>query len=67
VFVIVGGLLLQTALRYGTGADGGLRGAFQFILAQPYGVPLLALVGFGLLAFSIYSFVEARHRRVQVR
>jgi len=67
VFVIIGGLLLQTALRYRQEADGGLRGAFQFILEQPYGVPLLALVGLGMLAFSVYSFVEAKHRRIHVR
>lgn len=67
VFGIVGALLVQAAVRYSSDDTGGLRDAFNAILAQPYGVFLLALVGVGMLAFSVYCFVEAKHRRVEVR
>lgn len=41
-----------------------LDAALQFIQDLPYGSVLLGLTGLGLLAFSAYSFVEARWRRV---
>lgn len=66
VFGIIGALLVQAAVRYSSEDAGGLKDAFNAILEQPYGVFLLALVGLGLLAFSVYCFVEARHRRVVV-
>jgi hypothetical protein len=67
VFGIIGALLVQAAWRYSSEDTDGLKDAFNAILEQPYGVFLLALVGLGLLAFSVYCFVEARHRRVVVR
>lgn len=69
VFGIIGVLLLQVATGNAPseGADEGLRSAFHAILQQPQGVFLLSLVGLGLLAFSVYSFAEARHRRVRLR
>jgi hypothetical protein len=67
VFGIIGWLLLDAAIAYQPAQDGGLRGAFTLLLQQPHGMVLLGLAGIGMLAFAVYSFVEARHRRVLLR
>ena len=67
VFGIIGWILIDTALDYQPAQDSGMRGAFQLLLQQPHGIALLALAGLGMLAFAVYCFVEARHRRVRLR
>ena len=66
VFGIIGYLIAHAAWNYQPQQTDGLRGAFQLIMQQPYGVVLLAIVGLGMLAFAVYCFVEARHRIVRV-
>jgi len=39
-------------------------GALKVLSQQPYGKWLLGIVAAGLIAFGLYSFVEARYRRV---
>jgi Domain of Unknown Function (DUF1206) len=48
------------------GDSPGLGEALQFLQAMPLGWALLAGLGVGLLAFSLYSFIEARWRRINL-
>ncbi|GHO43354.1 hypothetical protein KSX_15170 [Ktedonospora formicarum] len=42
----------------------GLDGALQVLAQQPFGAILLGVVAFGLFSYGVYSFVEARYRRI---
>lgn len=64
VFGIIGGFIINAALSFDPQKAQGLKGAFSAIQQQPYGTVLMVVVSLGLLAFSAYSFVEARYRRV---
>jgi hypothetical protein len=37
------------------------------MLQQPFGAPLLAVLSSGLMAFGIYSLLEAAYRRIAIR
>lgn len=67
VFCIVGLFLISAALRHNPGDAKGLDSALQVLLQQPFGPFLLALVALGLVAYGLYSFVEARYRRIAGR
>jgi Domain of Unknown Function (DUF1206) len=41
----------------------GLGGALQQLAQEPFG-PLLAAVALGLMTYGIFSFAEARYRRL---
>ncbi|MDQ1709460.1 MAG: hypothetical protein QOG49_845, partial [Frankiaceae bacterium] len=43
----------------------GLDGALRRLLAVSYGRPLVGLLALGLIAFGIFSLVEAKYRRIQ--
>ena len=45
---------------------GGTGQALRTLRDQPYGPWLLSLVAAGLILFGIFSFVEARFRRIRV-
>ena len=64
VFVLTGGFLVKAGLDAQPGEARGLEGALDALLAQPAGPWLLALVAAGLVAFGIYSLVQARYRRI---
>jgi uncharacterized protein DUF1206 len=64
VFVLSGGFLVKAGLEANPGEARGLGGTLDALLAQPAGPWLLALVAAGLIAFGIYSLVEARYRRI---
>lgn len=68
VFVVIAILFFTRGVRgSGEGADTpGLGDALDFITGLPLGWVLLALMGAGLLAFSLYSFTQALWRRVNV-
>lgn len=48
------------------GETPGLKDALGFIQDLPAGGWLLAAIGLGLIAFSAYSFIEARWRRINI-
>jgi hypothetical protein len=50
----------------GHGETPGLKDALGYIQDLPAGGWLLAAIGLGLIAFSAYSFIEARWRRINV-
>jgi hypothetical protein len=58
VYLIVGFLALLAALRAG-GRPTDAQGAFETILAQPWGRLLLAAVAFGLVGYALWRLVQA--------
>ena len=64
VFTIIGIFLIVAALQHNPSQAKGLDGALQELTRQPFGQALLALVAVGLIAFGIYSLVEARYRNL---
>jgi hypothetical protein len=65
VFAVIAVLFFVRFRRAdGGGEPPGLKEAFEFIQALPFGGALLATLGAGLLAFALYSFAEARWRRI---
>lgn len=65
VFMAVAALFATRAIGGGTG-EVGSREALRFVQDLPAGGWLLAAMGAGLIAFAIYSFIEARYRRIDV-
>ena len=58
VYLIIGGLALASAFGQG-GQTTDQRGALQAIYDQPLGKFLLAFVAIGLLAYALWSFIQA--------
>lgn len=65
VFSIIGSFLVLAALRQNANEARGLAGALAALAAQPFGPWLLGTVALGLIAYSIYSLIEARYRQIQ--
>ena len=64
VFVLIGYFLLKAAIDYNPDAAVTLDGALSKLAQATYGPVILGLVAGGLLAFGVYSFADARYRRV---
>lgn len=64
VFTLIGFFLVRAAWRYEPDDAVGLDGALAEIIRQDYGDTLLAIVSFGLIAFGVYCYAEARYREV---
>ena len=64
VFTIIGIFLIVAAVQHNPHQAKGLDSALRELLLQPFGPVLLAIVALGLIAYGVYSFVEARYRRV---
>ncbi|GCE14664.1 DUF1206 domain-containing protein [Tengunoibacter tsumagoiensis] len=64
VFVIVGIFFIVAAVQHNATEAKGLDSALLTLAQQPFGQFLLAIVALGLVAYGIYSFVEARYRRL---
>lgn len=64
VFAIVGLFLIVAAFQHDATKAKGLDAALLEIARQPLGSVLLIIVALGLIAYGLYSFVEARYRRV---
>ncbi|GAB2784944.1 DUF1206 domain-containing protein [Halomonas shantousis] len=65
VFGMIGLFLISAAFHYDSSEAKGLAGVFDALRTQPYGTVLLVIVSLGLLSFAVYSFIEARYRRVE--
>ena len=61
---LVGLFLVRAAWEHDPGEARGLDGALRELADQQYGPYLLGVAAFGLLAYSLFCFVEARYRRV---
>ena len=64
VFLMVGTFLVRAAIRYDPNQAVGVDGALKRLADRPYGPWLLAVVAVGLFTYGLYSFVEARYRKV---
>lgn len=64
VFVLVGIFLIRAAYQYDPQEAIGLDGALAKLAHEPAGPFLLGVVAFGLLAYGLFCFVQARYRDV---
>ncbi|HEY0756785.1 MAG TPA: DUF1206 domain-containing protein [Ktedonobacteraceae bacterium] len=64
VFTIVGLFLIIAAVQHDPKDAKGLDAALTELIKQPFGPWLLGIVALGLIAYGVYSFVEARYRKV---
>jgi uncharacterized protein DUF1206 len=64
VFGIVALFLIVAALRHNPNEAKGLGGALQQLAQEPFGPLLLAAVALGLMTYGVFSFAEARYRRL---
>lgn len=65
VFVIIGWLVLQAALRYDPSRAQGLEGALVKLREAPAGPWVLAAVAIGLIAYGVFQLVKARYRVIR--
>jgi hypothetical protein len=64
VYGVAGGLVVVAAVRSQPEKATGLDVALKTLAAQPYGTVLLVLIAAGLAAFALFTFFDARYRRV---
>ncbi|WP_245927745.1 DUF1206 domain-containing protein [Aphanothece hegewaldii] len=64
VFATIGVFLTQAALTFDPNRAKGLGEALAALAAQPFGRWILGGVALGLIAYSIYSLIEARYRQL---
>ena len=63
-FTLVGWFVLQAGLHRDPSGAHGYRGAFIFLLSQPYGHLFLAVVALGFVALGLHSLALARWARL---
>jgi hypothetical protein len=64
VFALMGWFIFLAGRQHNPGRATGFTGIFTFLLAQPYGRPLLLLVALGIIALGLHSVVLARYVRL---
>lgn len=64
VFGLVGIFLVKAALEYDPRTAVGVGGALSKLLHQPAGNALLCVVAAGLVAFGLFSMIDARYHRL---
>ncbi|MEG5173437.1 DUF1206 domain-containing protein [Microcoleus sp. B3-D7] len=64
VFVIIGFFFIQAARLSDASQTKGLGEVLEILAQQPFSPVILALVPLGLIAYGIYSVIEARYRRI---
>ena len=64
VFGIVGIFLVKASIDYKANEAIGLDGALAKLYDGRYGSWLLGIVAAGLIAFAVFSVMEARYRRI---
>ena len=62
--VTVGILVLVAAVRVDADAAGGLDGAIQTLVGLPYGPALVVGVGFGFIAYGVFSILRGKYARL---
>lgn len=65
VWCVLGFALIQSAIRLNASGAEGTKQALEVIAGLPFGNWLLPLAAAGLLAFGLYSCLEAVYRRVE--
>jgi hypothetical protein len=64
IALMIGVFLIAAARAHDPDQAVGIDGALKRLADRPYGPTLLVAVALGLAAYGIYSFAEARYRRV---
>jgi len=64
VFLLVGAFFVLAALHADSAEAGGMVKALRWLETQPFGPWLLGIVAAGLVAFGLFSFVQAVYRRI---
>lgn len=64
VFTLIGFFIIVAAVQFNPQQAKGLDTALGELLHLPFGPVLLGIVALGLIAYGVYSFVEARYRRL---
>jgi hypothetical protein len=64
VFALIGYFLIRTAFEFNAKTAVGVDGALSRLHQQTFGPWLVGLVALGLLIFAVFSFFEARYRRL---
>jgi hypothetical protein len=64
VFAFIGGFLVDAAIRFDPNKAKGLDATLKTLAQQPFGRVLLFAAAVGLLAFALWSFIEARYRKI---
>jgi preprotein translocase subunit Sss1 len=64
VFCITGWFLIEAARQSNAATAVGLDEVLQTLAQQPYGAWLLGIVALGLVAYAIYTIIQARYRRL---
>lgn len=59
-----GYLLLRAALEYDPDEAAGIDGTLRELAERPYGQVILTVLGVGIACYGLYSWVEARYRRL---
>jgi hypothetical protein len=62
IFLIVGGFFLYAAFAVDPAQAGSTADALAWVRQLPFGALLYAAIAVGLLAFGLYSFIEAKYR-----
>jgi hypothetical protein len=63
-FCLVGIFITKAAVEYDPTEAVGIDGALQRLTTHSYGTVALVVVAVGLIAFGVYSVVDARHRAI---
>ncbi|ALF52916.1 membrane protein [Nostoc piscinale CENA21] len=64
VFDIIGIFIMVAAIQLDGTQARGLGGALTSLAQQPFGPWILGIVALGLIAYGIYSVIEARYRHI---
>ncbi|HZY67778.1 MAG TPA: DUF1206 domain-containing protein, partial [Devosia sp.] len=64
LLAVTGGFLVYAALTVDPQQAGSLTEAMDWVRQLPFGAILYTLAAAGLVAFGIYSFIQARYRVV---
>jgi len=65
ILAITGIFFLYAAYAVDPNQAGGLSDALAWVRQLPFGAILYLMTALGLLAFGVYSFIEARYRRIK--
>lgn len=65
VWLIIGWIVLRAAITVGSSDQQGITDALQWLSDSPFGNWLIGIISLGLIAFGVYSFIEAVYRRVE--
>jgi hypothetical protein len=63
VWLVIAFLFFRAAVHARASEAGSTGEAFQFIEANPFGSLMLGVLGLGLIAYGVFSFVRARYER----